>query len=36
MLRVVKVDPGQVLLPELSESLGRYGEKQLGRRGVIS
>jgi Pyridine nucleotide-disulphide oxidoreductase len=34
MLRVVIVDPGKVLLPELSESLGRYAEKQLGRRGV--
>jgi NADH dehydrogenase len=34
MLRVVVVDPGEVLLPELSESLGRYAEKQLRRRGV--
>jgi NADH:ubiquinone reductase (H+-translocating) len=34
MLRVVIVDPGEVLLPELSESLGRYTEKQLRRRGV--
>jgi NADH:ubiquinone reductase (H+-translocating) len=34
MLRVVIVDPGKVLLPELSESLGRYAEEQLGRRGV--
>ncbi len=34
MLRVVIVDPGTVLLPELSESLGRYTEEQLGRRGV--
>jgi NADH dehydrogenase len=34
MLRVVIVDPGHVLLPELSESLGRYAEEQLGRRGV--
>jgi NADH dehydrogenase len=34
MLRVFVVDPGEVLLPELSESLGRYAEKQLRRRGV--
>src|SRR5215813_7021953 len=34
MLRVVVVDPGEVILPELSESLSRYAEKQLGRRGV--
>jgi NADH dehydrogenase len=34
MLRVLVVDPGEVLLPELTESLGRYAEKQLGRRGV--
>jgi NADH:ubiquinone reductase (H+-translocating) len=34
MLRVLVVDPGEVLLPELSDSLGRYAEKQLGRRGV--
>ncbi len=34
MLRVVIVDPGEFILPELSESLGRYAEKQLGRRGV--
>jgi NADH dehydrogenase len=34
MLRVAIVDPGKVLLPELNESLGRYAEKQLGRRGV--
>jgi NADH dehydrogenase len=32
--RVVVVHPGEVILPELSESLGRYAEKQLGRRGV--
>jgi NADH dehydrogenase len=34
MLRVVLVHPGEVVLPELSENLGRYTEKQLGRRGV--
>jgi NADH:quinone reductase (non-electrogenic) len=34
MIRIVVVDPGEVLLPELSHSLGRYAEKQLGRRGV--
>ena len=28
------VHPGEVILPELGESLGRYAEKQLGRRGV--
>jgi NADH dehydrogenase len=34
MLRVVVVHPGEVLLPELTDSLGRYAEKQLGRREV--
>src|ERR1700752_5147025 len=34
MSRVVVVHPGEVILPELSESLGRYAEKQLGKRGV--
>ena len=34
MLRVLLVHQGAVILPELSESLGRYAEKQLGRRGV--
>jgi NADH:ubiquinone reductase (H+-translocating) len=34
MLRVVLVEAGGVILPELSESLGRYAQKQLGRRGV--
>jgi NADH dehydrogenase len=34
MLRVVLVHAGEVILPELSESLGRYAQKQLGRRGV--
>ena len=32
--RVVLVHAGEVILPELSASLGRYAEKQLGRRGV--
>jgi NADH dehydrogenase len=34
MLRVVLVDAGDVILPELSESLGRYAQRQLSRRGV--
>jgi NADH:quinone reductase (non-electrogenic) len=34
MLRVVLVHPGDVILPELGESLGRYAQKQLARRGV--
>jgi NADH dehydrogenase len=34
MLRIVLVHAGEVILPELSESLGRYAQKQLGRRGV--
>jgi NADH dehydrogenase len=34
MLRIVLVHAGDIILPELSESLGRYAQKQLGRRGV--
>jgi NADH dehydrogenase len=34
MLHVVLVHAGDVILPELSGSLGRYARKQLGRRGV--
>ncbi len=34
MLRIVLVHPGEVILPELSESLGRYAQTQLKRRGV--
>ncbi|HST09406.1 MAG TPA: NAD(P)/FAD-dependent oxidoreductase [Terriglobales bacterium] len=34
MLRVVLVHPGQVILPELGEKLGRYAEKKLSERGV--
>jgi NADH:ubiquinone reductase (H+-translocating) len=34
MLRIVLVHAGEVILPELGESLGRYAQKQLGRRGV--
>jgi NADH dehydrogenase len=34
MLRIVLVDAGKMILPELGESLGRYSETQLGRRGV--
>jgi NADH:ubiquinone reductase (H+-translocating) len=33
-LRVIIADPGEVLLPELSHSLGRYAEKKLVHRGV--
>src|SRR5947208_3152525 len=34
MLRVILVHSGPVILPELGESLGRYTEKVLARRGV--
>src|SRR5437764_6720095 len=34
MLRVMLVHSGPVILPELGESLGRYSEKVLERRGV--
>jgi NADH dehydrogenase len=34
MLRVLLVHPGEIILPELGESLGRYAQGQLGRRGV--
>jgi NADH dehydrogenase len=34
MLRVVLVHPGEVVLPELGESLGRYTQNQLGRRQI--
>ena len=34
MLRIVLVHRGEVILPELSESLGRYAQTQLQRRGV--
>jgi NADH dehydrogenase len=34
MLRVVLVHPGEVILPELGESLGRYAQKKLADRGV--
>ncbi|MGB8340171.1 MAG: NAD(P)/FAD-dependent oxidoreductase [Chthoniobacterales bacterium] len=34
MLRVVLVHPGEVILPELGESLGRYAQKKLTERGV--
>jgi NADH dehydrogenase len=33
-VRVVLVHPGAVILPELSESLGRYAQKKLEQRGV--
>ncbi len=34
MLRVVLVHPGEVILPELGEGLGRYAQKKLTERGV--
>ena len=34
MLRVVLVHPGEVILPELGDKLGRYAEKKLAERGV--
>jgi NADH:quinone reductase (non-electrogenic) len=34
MLRVVLVHPGNVILPELGEELGRYTETKLAERGV--
>jgi NADH:quinone reductase (non-electrogenic) len=34
LFRVVLVHPGEVILPELTESLGRYAQKKLGARGV--
>jgi NADH dehydrogenase len=34
MIRVVLVHPGEVILPELSESLGRYAQEKLAKRGV--
>jgi NADH:ubiquinone reductase (H+-translocating) len=34
LVRVVVVHPSEVILPELSASLGRYAQKKLGQRGV--
>ena len=34
MLRVVLVHPGDYILPELGEKLGRYADKKLRKRGV--
>ncbi len=34
MVRMVLVHPADVILPELSSSLGRYAERKLARRGV--
>jgi NADH dehydrogenase len=34
MIRMVLVHPGDVILPELSSSLGRYAERKLAERGV--
>jgi NADH dehydrogenase len=33
-VRMVLVHPGEVILPELSEKLGRYAEKKLADRGI--
>lgn len=33
-IRVVLVHPGDVILPELGDKLGRYAQKKLARRGV--
>jgi NADH dehydrogenase len=33
-VRVVLVHPGKVILPELSEKLGRYAQKKLAARGI--
>ena len=34
MIRVVLVHPGEFVLPELGEQLGRYASRTLGKRGV--
>jgi NADH:quinone reductase (non-electrogenic) len=34
MVRVALVHPGEVVLPELGESLGRYAQRKQGERGV--
>jgi NADH:quinone reductase (non-electrogenic) len=34
MIRVLVVDPGEHILPELGISLGHYAQERLGRRGV--
>jgi NADH dehydrogenase len=34
MIKIVLVDPGEVLLPELTQSLGLYTAKKLSQRGV--
>src|SRR5436309_7474986 len=34
MLRIVLVHPGEFILPELGEKLGRYADKKLRDRGV--
>jgi len=34
MIRMILVHPGAVILPELSESLGRYAQRKLAERGV--
>src|SRR5262249_46140670 len=33
-IRMVLVHPGKVILPELSEKLGRYAQKKLAARGI--
>ena len=34
MARVILVDPGEFVLPELGEQLGRYAGRKLAERGV--
>ena len=34
MLRVVLIHPGEYILPEIGEKLGRYADKKLRARGV--
>jgi NADH dehydrogenase len=34
MIRVVLVDPGEFVLPELGEELGRYAGRRLAKRGI--
>jgi hypothetical protein len=36
MIRVVLVDPGAFVLPELGEELGRYVGRKLAERGLKS
>ena len=34
MIRVVLIHPGEFVLPELGEELGRYASRKLAERGV--